>query len=247
MLRQLVHTAEIKTAFSRGDSTNWSYKLSTITEIIHDTTPTYRINYLPERYSQNLLLSTKLTLDENNQVMKKVNLIQYYNEEKMELTENEIKKKHGTLCKHSYRNTLVPYEYELTCISCGYNVIKRTLELTMIQRKKNFIDRLKYAEHKIFCICVEVYKNYEGNEYDKIYEVLLTLKNKKININNNLIENDKDFRENPEFEQDYFSGAAIGKYKFGHDSIRLLKWLAYYDRSYYVNTKNYDLMGSILK
>ena len=36
----------------------------------------YRINYLPERYNQNLLLSTKLTLEENNQVMKELNLIQ---------------------------------------------------------------------------------------------------------------------------------------------------------------------------
>ena len=31
--------------------------------------------------------------------------------------------------------------------------------------------------------------------------------------------------------------------KFGYDSIRLVKWLAYYDRSY--NEKNYfDLLGS---
>ena len=78
-LSQLVRTAEIKRTFSKGDSTNWSYKLYTITELIHDSIPSYRLNYLPERYNENLVLPTKLTLDKNNQVMKESNLIQYYN------------------------------------------------------------------------------------------------------------------------------------------------------------------------
>ena len=75
-LNQLVRTADIKKVFSKGDSTNYSYKLYAITEVIHDTTPSYRIDYLPERYNQNLLLPSKLSLDENDQVMKKLNLIQ---------------------------------------------------------------------------------------------------------------------------------------------------------------------------
>ena len=75
-LGQLVRTADIKKVFSKGDSTNWSYKLYTITEIIHDTIPSYTINYLPERYNENLLLPTKLTLDENNQVMKELKIVQ---------------------------------------------------------------------------------------------------------------------------------------------------------------------------
>ena len=75
-LGQLVRTADIKRIFSKGDSTNWSYKLYTITEVIHDTIPSYRIDYLPERYNENLLLSTKLSLDENNKIMKDLNLIQ---------------------------------------------------------------------------------------------------------------------------------------------------------------------------
>ena len=78
-LGQLIRSADIKRLFSKSDSTNWSYKLYTITEVIHDTIPTYRIDYLPERYNENLLLPTKLTLHENNQVMKGLNLIQYYN------------------------------------------------------------------------------------------------------------------------------------------------------------------------
>ena len=75
-LGDLVRTADIKRVFSKGDSTNWSYKLYTITEVIHDTIPSYRIEYLPERFNENLLLPTKLTLDENNKIMKELNLIQ---------------------------------------------------------------------------------------------------------------------------------------------------------------------------
>ena len=75
-LGQLVHTADIKRVFIKGDSTNYSYKLYTITEVIHDTIPSYRIDFLPERYNEKFLLPTKLTLDENNQLMKELNLIQ---------------------------------------------------------------------------------------------------------------------------------------------------------------------------
>ena len=68
-LGQLVRTADIKRVFSKGDSTNWSYNLYTITETIHDTIPSKRIDYLPERCNENLLLPTKLSPEENNQVM----------------------------------------------------------------------------------------------------------------------------------------------------------------------------------
>ena len=72
----LVRAADIKKVFSKGDSTKWSYKLYTITEVIHDTIPSYRIDCLPERYNENLLLRTKLSLEQNNQIMKELNLIQ---------------------------------------------------------------------------------------------------------------------------------------------------------------------------
>ena len=42
-LGQLFLTADIKKDFSKGDSTNYRYKLYTITEIIHDSKPSYRI------------------------------------------------------------------------------------------------------------------------------------------------------------------------------------------------------------
>ena len=74
----LVRTADIKKVFSKIDSTNYSYYLYTITEVLYNTIPSYRIDYLPERYNENLLFPTNLSLDENNQVMKELNLIQYY-------------------------------------------------------------------------------------------------------------------------------------------------------------------------
>ena len=74
-LGDLVRTSDIRKVFSQGDSTKNSYKLYTITEVIHDTVPSYRKDYLPERYNENLLLSAKLTLEQNNQVMTKLNLI----------------------------------------------------------------------------------------------------------------------------------------------------------------------------
>ena len=52
--------------------------------------------------------------------------------------------------------------------------------------------------------------------------------------------------ENPDFEQDYYSRTSRGFYKIGHHSIRLMKWLAYSDRSDYENVNHYDLVGSVL-
>ena len=75
-LGQLIRTADIKKVFSKGDSINYSLLLYTITEVIHDTIPSYRIDYLPERNNEKLLFPTKLSLEENNQVMKKLNLYQ---------------------------------------------------------------------------------------------------------------------------------------------------------------------------
>ena len=115
------------------------------------------------------------------------------------------------------------------------------------EKKINFIDRLKYAEVKIFSICVDVYKIYEGDDFNEIYKVLSTLKNKKLKVNNTIIEIYKDMLENPNFEQNKYSLTSTGIYRIGHDSIRLMKWNCYYDRTYYENINYYDLMGSVCK
>ena len=56
----------------------------------------------------------------------------------MELTEDEIIEKYAKRCRNRNRNTLLPYEYEFTCFSWGYNVNTRKNELSKIQRKKKF-------------------------------------------------------------------------------------------------------------
>ena len=73
-VNDLVRTADIKKTFSKGDTTNWSYKLYKITEIINDTIPSYRLDNLKERYNESLLKKTDLTMKENNSVMKKLNV-----------------------------------------------------------------------------------------------------------------------------------------------------------------------------
>ena len=88
---------------------------------------------------------------------------------------------------------------------------------------------------------------YDGNDYDEIYKVLSILKNKKLKINNILIEKYNNMLENPNFEQNYWSITAEGFYKIGHDSIRLMKWICFCDRSFCENINYFDLMASVCK
>ena len=53
----------------------------------------------------------------------------------MNLSEDQIIEKYAKNCGHCRRNMLLPYEYEYTCFSCGYNVNKHKHELSKIQRK----------------------------------------------------------------------------------------------------------------
>ena len=52
----------------------------------------------------------------------------------MELTEDQIIEKHAKSCGHCIKNTLLPYDKDFRCISCGYNMIKKH-ELSKVQRK----------------------------------------------------------------------------------------------------------------
>ena len=54
----------------------------------------------------------------------------------MNLSEDEIIQKYAKRCGHCNRNTLLPYEYQFTCVSGGLNVNKRKHELFKIQQKK---------------------------------------------------------------------------------------------------------------
>ena len=48
----------------------------------------------------------------------------------MNLSEDEIIQKYAKHCGHCNRNTLLACDNEITCISCGYNVITRKHELS---------------------------------------------------------------------------------------------------------------------
>ena len=51
--------------------------------------------------------------------------------------------------------------------------------------------------------------------------------------------------ENPDFEQNKYSLTSTGIYKIAQDSIRLMKWICYFDRTFYEYINNYDMMGSV--
>ena len=57
-IHDLLRTAELKKTFSKSDTTNWSYELYEISEIVNDTIPSYRITDLPDRYNEALLKKT---------------------------------------------------------------------------------------------------------------------------------------------------------------------------------------------
>ena len=73
-INDLVRVGDLKKTFSKGDTTNWCYKLYKITDIINDTKPKYHIDNLPERYNVSLLIKTDLTMKENINVMKKLKI-----------------------------------------------------------------------------------------------------------------------------------------------------------------------------
>ena len=73
-LNEIVRVADLKKTFSKGDTTNWSYNLYKITELIIDIIQIYRLDNLPERYNGALLKKTELSMEENNSVMKKLRI-----------------------------------------------------------------------------------------------------------------------------------------------------------------------------
>ena len=77
----------------------------------------------------------------------------------MGMTEVEKIEKYGKQCMQCTPNTLLPYEYDLTCFSFNYNVIKRKDEITACKRKKNFIKRLKDVRERLF-VFVLMFKKY---------------------------------------------------------------------------------------
>ena len=76
--------------------------------------------------------------------------------------------------------------------------------------------------------CIDVYKKFEGGAFNEFLNVPSMLKNKKINIKNELFEKHK--KLTPDFEQNLFSLTWKRIYRVGHDAIRFLKGMGYYHR-----------------
>ena len=73
-VKDLLRVADLRKTFSRGDTTNWSYKKYKISQFINETIASYRIDNLPERYIEALLKKTDLSMEENDGVMKNLKI-----------------------------------------------------------------------------------------------------------------------------------------------------------------------------
>ena len=73
-INDIVRSADLKKTISKGDTTNWAYKLCKITEIFIDTIPSVKNDNLPELYNEALPKKTNLTMKENKDVLKALNL-----------------------------------------------------------------------------------------------------------------------------------------------------------------------------
>ena len=99
----------------------------------------------------------------------------------MELTEDQIVKKYAKHCGHCSRNILLLSEYVWICFGCGYNLINRKNKLSKTQRKKNkFCESIKICGTQNILHLRRCIHNFEGDDFDKIFELLSTLKNKKL-------------------------------------------------------------------
>ena len=80
---------DVKKTFSKGETTNWNYKLYKVTENFNDTISSYHIDNLPERYRyyEALLKKRELSMKANDSVMKK---------NKLKLNQNVVD--HPSLC-----------------------------------------------------------------------------------------------------------------------------------------------------
>ena len=129
-LGDLVRRADIKKTFSKSDSTKWSYILYTITKVRHDTNPSYRINYLPEREIDDILGPTKLALAENNQKIK--NHIYFNKNNDNKWNKPKMKNLKSMLDKVClvYVNISYLLNTNRTSITSGYNVEKKDRQHT---------------------------------------------------------------------------------------------------------------------
>ena len=72
-----VRTANLRKTLAKRGTTHWSLRLYNFSEIVNYNMPNYRIDFLSERYNEAWFKAPKLTLNENNVVMKALNLLSF--------------------------------------------------------------------------------------------------------------------------------------------------------------------------
>ena len=66
---------------------------------------------------------------------------------------------------HCLRNAILPDDYEWTCFSCGFNVMKQNNQLTISPGNKlNLFDGIKCSEKKMFVNCTDKSRICEGDD-----------------------------------------------------------------------------------
>ena len=70
----LVRTTDLKRTFSKEDTVNSFYKLYKSSETKNDPLLSYKTDQLPERFNETLLKKTEVSMKENKDVRKKLNL-----------------------------------------------------------------------------------------------------------------------------------------------------------------------------
>ena len=73
-VNNFARTTDLSKAFSKGDTSKWSYNLYKNTRIVNVTLPSYKVCNLTERYNKTLLKKTWLTMKENKIVMTALSL-----------------------------------------------------------------------------------------------------------------------------------------------------------------------------
>ena len=101
----------------------------------------------------------------------------------MNLSEDEVIEIYAKQCFH----LIEIHYYHTNKNGLAFNVATMLFNeninpLKINEKKIKFINRLKNAEHNLICICIDVYEIYESDDYDKIYEVLTSLNNKKLKL-----------------------------------------------------------------
>ena len=161
----------------------------------------------------------------------------------MILSDDQILQKYAKQCLSCNRKGLLPYQYEWSCYFCKYNIIKQKHELTLSQRKKlTFASRIKYAEQKLITIAIEIIQIYDGEDYNKMFEVLSQIKKKKLNIKKDFIKYYNEMDSN--YQQTQISLSQKNIYKISCESIRLMKFLC--QKDYTSNINYHDFMASVL-